>query len=64
MGTSEVGSHTHTVSFQAGTEPGNNRLTGGGTILQTTTANQADASVQAMNVVQRCFVSLLWVRIK
>lgn len=60
----EVGSHTHTLGFNAGTEPGNNRLVAGGSTLQTTSFNQADANVQAMNIVQRCFVSLLWVRIK
>lgn len=62
--TNEVGSHTHTLDFAAGTEPGNNRRTQGGGIIATTTANQADADVVAMNIVQRCFVSLIWVRIK
>jgi len=62
--TAEVGSHTHGVSYFNGTETGNDQRVLNGGSTQQTAVNQADAAVQAMNIVQRCFVSLVWVRIR
>lgn len=62
--TNEIGSHFHGFATSVGTEPGNNRTIVGGAGTTNTNPNQADNVVEAMNVVQRSIVSLIWVRIK
>lgn len=60
----EVGSHLHAHGFSTSAAPGSGRAAVSEATNINTALNQPDASVEAMNIVQKGFMTLVWVRIK